>query len=901
MPRKLTSFIIFLILFCCRLSAQVKVTSEELRILGEKPGIMISVMDSSSSKPLPGATVFVISGTDTLKKVTDSMLGFVDYSPEEFKHESVVLQTSYVGFRTRKDTVKLNLNNWNRVTVSLQEDPMQLNSLIIKGDAVAMVMHGDTTVFNAAAFKTMKGDALRNLLESMPGVKVQGGSVTYKGQRIDRILFNGNNLFGKDMANAMDMVLAREVKSVKVYEKEAVESLDPNLYAAKERVMDVHTWKPLNHVGDLSSLSDAGLYTDEKPEGGHDVLLVEDMTIGSYSTGDKPRINASLNYAENACHTFQTHHPITDMSAMVSVGKDTYGKGGYQVSIGGKTRKDHFESSSVSTFFPSELWTSRVDSSLSMSSGRHRSITMSGSGYTRKGKASLRLNSNFGYSHDGSESMNMTSSMMDATVSSFKMVEKNGSDKFSGAFQPSVSISFAKPRRSLAVLPSLKLTVSEGDGSRLDTLQTSMSREWLTGTLSEKSLNPSLQVVWTEPFGKKASLMVDAGSSYLYSGVTKLYTNVFTGSLDYNNSKDFTQNYLTNSINASFAYGRMNDGLYSKVSLGVKDILDMRNENLGDVKDWSHNYVRPVIGLDIMYSKVQNNFSISYSEMETVPAVDQLRNVVNDSNPLFLFAGSPDLDLSVCRNIRLSAGHSFAKQNIVATLSANASFYSNAIVTRTTYFATETWLDSYSYMAPAGASLVTPENVGGRYNVDVRLGADKYLRKIKTKLNVTMGWWNYATPYYIADVLHRNSNNTFRTDIIMNYRSKTNYIRFWLIPNVGRDNCDGNPLYDFVGMDSSFELKQRILDHFEVNLFACDELKKTTVEELDYHYTTVSLSLAWLFGADRLSSVSVFGNNLLNSNFTSGIGMSDDRISHSNSMSLGRVVGASFKFRIMRR
>ena len=897
MPHKYINIICIILLFSCKVSAQIVISSGAQQL---QPSVQIQVRDSASTDFLPGASVFVMYGADTLKLAADSN-GSASYMVSEFRHTPVILQTSYLGFETRRDTVDLNLINTTIVNIRLREDPLQLNSLIIKGDAVAMVMHGDTTVFNAAAFMTMKGSALRDLLGSLPGVKVAENGVTYNGQSIDRILFNGNNLFGKNMKDAMNMVLADEVKSVEVYERESVESLNPDLCESRERVMDVHTWKPLEHVGQLNSLSEIGVYTAETSEEGHEMLLSENLQIGNYALASKPRFSASVQCAKNPVLTGMTSDPGSSLSALLQVGKDVAGKGGYEVTFDGKIDNRHSERGSLYLFSGSELWKNRFDSSYVCDVSKDERAGLHLNAYARHGKTVLRLNAGLDYSHNMSDNLNSTSSRRDESTYAFEKKMQKGTDRIDFNLKPMIDIPMAKKRRKLQICPRFDISVLEGDGSRLDTLPASISREWLTCTLSERTVRPSLELRWTEPLLKKASIIIETINDFTHSDVTHLYTDVFSGGIDQNNSRDYTQNFLTNTVDVSFVYGRKNDGFYTKSSIGVKDIIDIRNERLGSAGDCSRNYLRPLVALDLSYAKGENTISFKYFESETVPNAVHLRNVVDDSNPIILTAGNSDLELSVCRNLTLSAGRSFAKQNMTATLAAQAALYSNSIESKTTYFSSETWIDRYGYMAPAGSSLVTPENVQGRRQLGITLQADKYFSKIKSNMIASIGWDESTRPYFLEDVLHFNSNESVGTDIFFRHNGESDFIALMAGAHTGLQECDGEALYYYLNVSASAEYKQRFLDKVELHMHLNHNFEKTTIEGLQFNNTCLSVKLSWLFGKDKSSSVGVFGDNILNDNALRGNVVTNDYIVHSDRVFLGRVIGVSLNYVFRRR
>ena len=315
------------------------------------PSVSFSVRDSLTGDLLPNAVISVICGRDTVKVVTGSD-GEATLARRRLPASSLVI-TTFLGYRTRRDSLYIEPRVDTYVRIGMQEEPETLNSIIVKGNAIAMVMHGDTTVFNAAAFNTMEGNGLRNLLEQMPGVTVEENGVAYHGQRIDRILINGNNLFGKDIKNAMDMVLAKEVKSVKVYDNKAVDDMEDDGTVAKERVLDVHTWKPLNHVGELSLKSSGGMFTSRNADGKFDWNADGEVMLGSYTLGAKPRFSANVAGGHNSGSGQPTVQPHDELNGNFRVGKDIPGKSGYNHLVIFSSSGDRTSGGSIFSFFPS--------------------------------------------------------------------------------------------------------------------------------------------------------------------------------------------------------------------------------------------------------------------------------------------------------------------------------------------------------------------------------------------------------------------------------------------------------------------------------------------------------------------------------------------------------------------
>ena len=97
--------------------------------------------------------------------------------------------------------------------------------------------------------------------------------------------------------------------------------------------------------------------------------------------------------------------------------------------------------------------------------------------------------------------------------------------------------------------------------------------------------------------------------------------------------------------------------------------------------------------------------------MARVPSVEQLRRWINDTNPLALVAGNPDLKQT--RAYSLSVGkHTMSKSpNHVFGWDARAEMEVNPIVSKTTFYASDTVLDAYNgYQVKAGSTLMRSEN-----------------------------------------------------------------------------------------------------------------------------------------------------------------------------------------------
>ena len=851
-------------------AGQVQVSSQKIPVGAEwgRPHVNLNVRDSLTREHLVGAAVFFSAGKDTLKRGVTDGGGFIWVDTGDWPPSDVVVTTSYLGYKTRRDTIRIESQCRTFVTIGMQEDPMQLNALIIKADAIAMVMHGDTTVFNPAAFTTMKGDVLRDLLRKLPGVEVGAAGVTYQGKAIDRILFNGQNLFGKEMKDAMDMVLSSEVKDIKVYDRKAVDDDGTDELQAKEHVMDVRTWKPLRHVGQLSADLTGGTFFSRDRDDKRPFPAGADISGGSYTQGGPPRLSfrfEGLHNMTSLTPTFSvpSQQPADKIAAQLNAGKDTPGKMGWTHFFSFRRDDNRSSSGRFDSYHPTELWAERRDSTLSDGYGRSEQFSYTGTLMFSLKKGRFRLFTNAGAGRQINRSRAQVRSFLDGTRTGYDRMDGdtvwNGSVSVNGEWVRRLS----KKGRLFSLHGSVKCSLNDGHGARVDTLPGTMSREWLTNTRFYRIVSPSLSSSFTEPLGGKDRLRFSVSSSYSNSLNRSDYINVFTGAMDMNLSQDVRSDYLGNTAAVSWEHGRWNDGFAARLDLGVRDILTLRDERLGNVKDWSKNYVRPVILASVNWSSDVRSLELLYDESETVPTASQLRNVLDDSNPLFLSAGNPDLVLPVRRRMTLRYARSFAKYNINCTLKASGNLLSRSIASKTVYFPSATYLEEFDYQAPAGSCLVTPVNLSGNRDGQVEFLFDQYLSRIRTKYCVTLTAGADKRPFYLADVLHTSGNRSFSA--LATVFPGGEFFQLSLTAGLTATRCiqDGIRQYDSFGPSVNASWTQRYGQHVETNISAGYSGMTSTREGMGYDMVQLNAYAAWLFGKDNRCRLSLTGSNLI--------------------------------------
>lgn len=103
-----------------------------------------------------------------------------------------------------------------------KERKYELDEMEIVHTAIKMVMHGDTIVYDAAAFDLAEGSMLDALVKQLPGAELSSdGRISVSGRFISSLLINGKDFFQGDANVALNNLPSYTVKNIKVYDKEA--------------------------------------------------------------------------------------------------------------------------------------------------------------------------------------------------------------------------------------------------------------------------------------------------------------------------------------------------------------------------------------------------------------------------------------------------------------------------------------------------------------------------------------------------------------------------------------------------------------------------------------------------------------------------------------------------------
>jgi hypothetical protein len=170
-------------------------------------------VQDSTKLTLPGSTVKLLTGTDSITVVTDSKGAFLIPAVKVAQFSLVIKSIGYEDVRKRIVLDKTNNPVFLR-PITLKPSTTTLNMVTIH-DVLPVKIKEDTVEFNAAAYPVRDGAPVEDMIKKVPGADVDAqGNVTFQGKSVTKVRVNGKDFFGGDLKTATQNLPANAVQNV---------------------------------------------------------------------------------------------------------------------------------------------------------------------------------------------------------------------------------------------------------------------------------------------------------------------------------------------------------------------------------------------------------------------------------------------------------------------------------------------------------------------------------------------------------------------------------------------------------------------------------------------------------------------------------------------------------------
>ena len=747
--------------------------------------VKLKLVDSKTSEPVSFATVsLTVKGEDTpAKYVLSDSEGKAELL--KVRHNTYILRAELMGYKTHTQEVKVE-KSVDLGEVKMEEDVEVLDAARVTDVGNPIIIRKDTIEYTASSFKTSDSDMLEELLKKLPGVEVEAdGSITANGETISKITIDGKTFFLDDPQLASKNIPAKLIERVKVVEKKSDQAIFTGIDDGEhETVIDL-TMKPGMMQGWFGNIMGGG---------GHDVPGAgSDMNDWRYQGAamvgrftDKSQISIILN-GNNT-----NNRGFNDMAGSMMQGMRG-GGGGMGRGMGGWGRgngittswmgglngaftllddkmdlagnylyngsiNDVMEESSKITYLEdgSRLLNDETGTGRTMTQGHRFGMRLEHK-FSENTSILFEPQFNFGYGNFNEFSNFATATERDgvATPTNKGYTSRNGlNDNWRTSGFLLLRQRLGKPGRTISA--NIRYSFSDnnmyGFNQSLTTvydLQTGAgSDDPVNQRYDQNSKSTSLsgRVVYTEPLG--AGFFIETNYQYSWNKNTS-YKNTFNsatdalldGMLQYDDAGEMLDPIYSNSINNTSQHHRAGASLtYQKdkvrAQLGAAynpTITDNVTSGHDPYHNVAHNW-SPQAMLNYEFND-NTNIRFFYWGRSSQPSTNQLLPVPDNSNPLNISLGNPNLNPYFNHSLRGNFGYTNKK----TFTSVNARFGAGLVQDAIT---NAQWYD------PSGVQYSIPVNGPGTGNVDLRVMVNSPFGKSGFSIfSMTYGRYNQSTSF----------------------------------------------------------------------------------------------------------------------------------------------------------
>lgn len=186
----------------------------------QKTNLSGILTDESEKTPIYNSVVALLTPKDSiLYKFTRSDKEG-KFNIKNVKTGTYILMTTHSQYADYLDSLAVKNNETNLGTIALISKMKLLKEIIIKTGSIRV--KGDTTSYRASDFKVDANANVEELLKKLPGIQVdKNGTIKAMGEKVEKVLVDGEEFFGDDPGMAVKNLRADAVKEVQVFNKKS--------------------------------------------------------------------------------------------------------------------------------------------------------------------------------------------------------------------------------------------------------------------------------------------------------------------------------------------------------------------------------------------------------------------------------------------------------------------------------------------------------------------------------------------------------------------------------------------------------------------------------------------------------------------------------------------------------
>jgi hypothetical protein len=815
------------------------------------------LIDSIGKQSLKDGSISVLDPKDSTVEAFVLTKDDGSFEVKNVAFGTFLLKISFQGYSTQFKKINTSSTNpiLNLGTIYLKTSEADLGMVTVTQSPI--VMHKDTTEFNASSFKTKPNAVAEDLLKKLPGVDVdKSGNIKAQGEAVQRVLVDGKRFFGDDP-------------------KMATKNLPPDIIDKIQVFDDLSDQSKFTGFDDGNRVKTINITTKkDKRKGYFGKAVVGDGTDGNY--------DESFNI-----HRFNGNQQISLLGQGNDINKQNFtqqdilggggggrggGNGGGGFGGGGGGTSSGITTTWAGGINYRDAWSKDIDASGSYfynnlhtavsSQSNSQKILTDSSQFTNSTSNSISRTPNHKITFNFEDRIDSNNSIVSRPNITFQTSEpssnstKTTTGTKGGLINSSVTngnsvntgfnISganfqfrhkFAKRFRTLSLDMNFSAAANNGYGNNYSintiypsiynpiTTKDTLNQHYIDSTHSF-SFSPTLS--YTEPIGKNQIIELRYNFSYSNS-------NTVNNTYDFNNSSHLynqldslfsnSYKYTSSSSTATLSYRIQKTKYNFNVGTGLQ-FTDYTSTNTTKNVVVARNYINftPTANFAYNYTRTKS-LRLFYNGRTGQPSVSQLQPITTTSD-----------------NVNFTIGNSNLKQQF--THSLRALYTSFDPLTQHVFFATINAtttvndIQSATVVNAKGGTTTRYVNLDGTYNVSGYFNYGFPLKKPKSNLNFT------------TNIGYNQSQNLVSSDT-----SIANYVH-----NYTRSTTFGETVKWTTNLKEGFDMN--LFNTFGYSTTSNTISKGTNTNyytnQIDAEFTLYSKS-GWII-ASEFSYLSYFGN-----------------------------------------
>ncbi|HKZ64877.1 MAG TPA: hypothetical protein VJ111_00910, partial [Chitinophagaceae bacterium] len=181
-----------------------------------------SVVDNTDNKNLQNTVISLLRAKDSVLVKFTRADKAGNFSISNLKEDDYIVMIThpYLGDYFDKTQIRPDSAADLGKIIMIPKSKLLAEVIIRSGSPIRI--KGDTTVYTADSFKVREGANVEELLRRLPGIQVdKDGKITAMGEKVTKVLVDGEEFFGSDPGIATKNLRADIVKEVEVFDKKS--------------------------------------------------------------------------------------------------------------------------------------------------------------------------------------------------------------------------------------------------------------------------------------------------------------------------------------------------------------------------------------------------------------------------------------------------------------------------------------------------------------------------------------------------------------------------------------------------------------------------------------------------------------------------------------------------------